>query len=195
MAAFPFPWRRPLLHAVLAAAVPLAAAGTWWYLQEPAPEAGDTPQARYALLERQLARQPRDARARVLKARMDLQAERHALAAAGFRQALDDSPKVARDPGVWLEYAEAEALRQGGRLAGLPATLIDRALSLQADHPQALDLAGSADYEAQRYADAAAHWRRLRNGLAATDPRREQLATAISEAERRARLSLPPPPR
>jgi cytochrome c-type biogenesis protein CcmH len=188
------PWRRPLLHLVLAAAVPLAAAATWWALGEPAPaaqaEAG-TPQAHYELLERQLARQPRDARARVLKARLDLQAERHELAAAGYKQALADSPKVARDPGVWLEYAEAEALRQGGRLAGPPALLIDRALALQADHPQALDLAGSADFEARRYADAAAHWQRLLGALPPDDPRRRQLAAAIADAERRARLSLP----
>ena len=188
------PWRRPLLHAVLAVAVPLAAAGTWWALHGPTAEVG-TPQApadRYALLEHQLERQPRDARARVLKARLDMQAERHELAAAGFKQALADSSKVARDPGVWLEYAEAEALRQGGRLAGPPAQLIDRALALQADHPRALDLAGSADFEAHRYADAAAHWQRLLAALPASDPRRHELAAAIADAECRARLSLPP---
>jgi cytochrome c-type biogenesis protein CcmH len=73
-----------------------------------------------------------------------------------------------------------------------PAALIDRALALQADHPQALDLAGSADFELRRYADAAAHWRRLQSALPAEDARRRELSAAIADAERRARLSLPP---
>jgi len=93
---------------------------------------------------------------------------------------------------VWLECAEAEALRQGGRLTGTPAQLIDRALALQADHPQALDLAGSADFEVQHYAAAAAHWRRLLDALPEGNPRRRELGAAIADAERRARLSLPP---
>ena len=74
------------------------------------------PAARYAALEHQTAKYPRDNRARVLKARMDLQAGRYELAAAGYRAALAAAPKVARDAGVWVELAEAQGLRQGGTL-------------------------------------------------------------------------------
>ena len=97
------------------------------------------PAARYAALEHQIAKYPRDNRARVLKARMDLQAGRYELAAEGYRAAL-------------------------------------------ADHPQALELAGSA---------AARYWQRLIAQIPASDPRHGELAAAIARADKRGRLSLP----
>ena len=151
------------------------------------------PEARYAALEHQIAKYPRDSRARVLKARMDVQAGRYDIAAEGYRAALAAAPKVARDAGVWVEFAEAQGLRQGGRLAGEPRELIGRALAVQADHPQALELAGSAAYEAREFAAAARYWQRLIEQIPASDPRHGELAAAIERAEKRARLSLPEP--
>ncbi len=151
------------------------------------------PEARYAALEHQIAQYPRDSRARVLKARMDVQAGRFDLATEGYRAALAAAPKVARDAGVWVELAEAQGLRQGGTLAGEPRALIARALGIQADHPQALELAGSAAYEAREFAAAARYWQRLIEQIAVSDPRHGELAAAIERAEKRARLSLPEP--
>lgn len=182
----------------LVAAVAASAGGAWWWQAAPpaAPEdeALETaaPAQRHALLERQLQRNPRDARARVLLARMDVEAGAHAAAAAGFERAIADSPKVARDAGVWVELAEAKALQQGGRLAGEPAKLVDHALALQATHPQALDLAGSAAYEAGDYKAAAGHWKQLLAALEPADARREPLTAAIQRAEQRSRFALPP---
>jgi len=201
LAAPGLPWRRVtwILAAVLAAA---AAAGLiGWPQRADEASAGDpaaiTPvaarEARYAALEHQIARYPRDSRARVLKARMDVQAGRYGLAVEGYRAALAAAPKVARDAGVWVELAEAQGLRQGGRLAGEPRELIGRALGIQADHPQALELAGSAAYEAREFTAAARYWRRLIEQIAASDPRHGELAAAIERAEKRARLSLPEP--
>ena len=106
------------------------------------------PAARYAALEHQIAKYPRDNRARVLKARMDLQAGRYELAAAGYRAAL-------------------------------------------ADHPQALELAGSAAYEAREFSAAARYWQRLIAQVPASDPRHGELAAAVARADKRGRLSLP----
>jgi cytochrome c-type biogenesis protein CcmH len=150
--------------------------------------------AAYAELERQVRKYPADERAWVLKARLDVQAGRHELAAAGYAKAIAIGRKVARDPGVWVEYAEARGLAQGGSLLGEPQVSIDRALALDGRHPQALDLAGSAGWEAGDFALAAQHWRRLLALMperAADSTRRDALERAVQRAEMRARLSLP----
>jgi cytochrome c-type biogenesis protein CcmH len=145
----------------------------------------------YVELERHLQRQPGDARALVLKARLDMQAQHFDLAAAAYRFALDGSSKVTRDPAVWLEYAEATALAQGGRLAGPPQKLIDKALSLDPDSPKGLDLAGSAAWERGDFASVVMLWTRLLAQFPSGSARYDELVVAIKQAEQRNRLVLP----
>lgn len=180
---------------LLLAALALAAGAAFHFGWRNVPEGAEAeigPGADYGVLERQLQRNPRDVRVRVLKARADSQAGRHDLAVAGYRRALDDSPKVARDPGVWVELAEALALQQGGKLSGEPSGLLEKALAMNPDHAAALDLAGSAAWEAGDFPAAARHWQRLAGLLKPDDPRQEALAKALSEAQRRSRFTLPP---
>lgn len=148
----------------------------------------------YSELERHLKRQPRDGRALVFKARMDAEAGRFEQAAQGYAEATRVATRVARDPGVWVEYAEARALAQGGSLVGEPEQLLQRALDLDGRHVQALDLAGSAAWERGHYGQAAVLWQRL---LALTPPGSERYAAlvkAIGRAEMLAKVSLPPRP-
>lgn len=146
----------------------------------------------FAELERHLQREPGDARALVLKARLDMQAQRFHAAAEAYGQALAGPSKVALDAAVWVEYAEARGMLQGGRLAGEPQQLIDKALSLDASNPQALDLAGSAAWELRDFATASRYWKRLLEQLAPGTARHAELSAAIERAEQRARVSLPP---
>ncbi len=143
-------------------------------------------------LEQHLQRQPGDPRALIFKARIDLQAQRFAQAAAGYERALQGRSKAALDAGVWVEYAEAVALTQGSRLAGRPRELLARALAINGQHPQALDLAGSAAWEAGDFKQAEAYWHRLLPLVQAGSPRHSALTTAIERAGQRARLALPP---
>ena len=145
-----------------------------------------------AELERHLSSHPADARALVLKARLDMQAQRFELAAAGYQKALEASAKVARDAGVWVEYAEARGMLQGGSLQGQPRQLVDKALSLDAANPKALDLAGSAAWERREFTAAARYWKRLLEQLAPGSARHQALSAAIESAEQRARFELPP---
>ena len=145
-----------------------------------------------AELQQHLQRQPGDARAWVMKARLDMQAQRYEQAAAGFERALQGKSKTIGDAGLWVEYAEARGMQQGGTLAGAPRQLVDKALSLNPDHPQALDLAGSAAWEAGEFALTASHWKRLLAQIPEGSPRHVQLASAIQRAEQRARFALPP---
>jgi cytochrome c-type biogenesis protein CcmH len=123
-----------------------------------------------------------------------MQADRFEPAAAAFEKALAVSTRVARDAGVWVELAEAKGLAQGGRLSGAPVELIGRALAINATHPRALDLAGSAAWEARDFAGAARHWLVLLDQIPAGDSRRVELQAAIDAARERARFSLPSRP-
>jgi cytochrome c-type biogenesis protein CcmH len=196
-------------RAALWAGLPVLAGALYWALGDPdaldpqrgglsaqlrqaeTPLVGPTADQVQAELAQHLLRQPDDPRALVLQARLDLQAQRYPQAVAGFERALKGPSKAAGDAGVWVEYAEAVGLQQAGRLAGRPRQLVDKALALNPDHPQALDLAGSAAWEAGEFTLAARHWQRLLAQLPAGSPRHVQLAAAISRAERRGRFALP----
>jgi len=140
--------------------------------------------ALYGELERHLSRQPEDARALVMKARLDMQADRFDLAAAGYQKALGGSSKATRDADLWLEYAEAVGMAQAGVLAGKPRQLIEKALSLAPENPKALDLAGSAALEQGEHHAALMHWRRLLEQLPPASARHRELARAIEGIER-----------
>jgi cytochrome c-type biogenesis protein CcmH len=160
-------------------------------LQGGLPAAGEAAQGLQAELAQHLARQPDDPRALVLKARLDMRAERFGDAAAAYGRALQGRSKAVNDAGIWAEYAEAKALAQGGQLAGEPVRLLQRALSIDARHPLALDLAGSAAWEVRDFAKAAMYWKRLLELIPAGEPRHAELRTAIQRAEQRARFALP----
>jgi cytochrome c-type biogenesis protein CcmH len=134
-------------------------------------------------LARHLADNPDDARAWALLGRIELALDRFAESGAAFERAVADR-KVARDPDIWCDYADAAGLAQGGRLAGRPADFIARALALDASHPRALEMAGSLAIEQGDPAQALRQWRLLLDQLAANDPRRPGLARAVSRLER-----------
>ncbi len=163
------------------------------FAEQGAPE-GQASEQFYAVLERHLIKQPRDYRALVLKARLDMRAERFDRAVAGYEKAVAGLSRAAKDPAVWVEYAEARGMAQGRTLVGEPLRLVQRALALDAHHAQALELAGSAAWEMRDYANAAKYWERLLTQLTPGETRHAELTGAIERAQRLARLSLPHPP-
>ncbi len=163
-------------------------------LQGGLPAGGEAAERLQAELGKHLARQPDDPRALVLKARLDMRAERFNEAAAAYAKALQGRSKAINDAGIWTEYAEALGMAQGGTLTGEPVRLLQKALSIDAHQPQALDLAGSAAWEVRDFAKAAMYWKRLQERTPAADPRHEALTKAIQRAEQRARFALPGEP-
>lgn len=204
-------WRALLSTGVAAGAV-LTVIGTVWWLQAEPTADPDVKQALADALARSsaapsadgpstaaefeayLQRHPKDVRAMVLKARLDLRSDRFAEAVAGFEKALATSPKVARDPDVWVELAEAKGLQQGGKLVAETADLVEKALALDPQHLRALDLAGSLAWERGDYASATRHWTLLLARIPSNDPRHVELSAAIEAAGRRARFALPTSP-
>ncbi len=180
---------------VAAALLPIAALALYLAAGSPAmlqaataaaaPAGGTTEQ-----LQQHVAATPNDARAWVLLARAKLAADHFAEAATAYERAVALSPKVARDPQVWCEWADAEALRRGA-LRGRPLELVARALALDPLYPRALDLAGSAAVEARDYAGARRHWGRLLGQLDPASAEHAQLAAALDKLERLAQPDAP----
>lgn len=141
-----------------------------------------TPEARRDALSAHLDRNPRDGRAWVLLGLLELDADRFEAAGRAFERALSVSPKVAADPSVWCEYADALGMAQGGSLVGKPTELIEHALSLRANHPKALEMAGSAAYERRDFERAAGYWRRLLPLLPEGSRQRAEVAAAIERS-------------
>jgi cytochrome c-type biogenesis protein CcmH/NrfG len=188
------PARRPVVATVALAVLALCLyALTGGGSAPPGPEergaaAGRPPAPTFrASLAAQVARDPRDGRAWVLLARTEFEADRFGEAAAAYEKAVAASPKVARDPAVWCEYADALGMAQGGSLAGAPRDLIGHALAINPVHPKALEMAGSAAYEARDYESAARYWRELLTQIPARTREHGELAAAIERADEFAR--------
>lgn len=185
-------WRFAALAALLALLLLVAAQIDGARLDQAAlspapPGAGDG--ALVPVLEAHLARTPRDARGWMLLARQHFAADRYDDAARAYERALAASRKVAQDPQAWCELADALAMAQGGRLAGRPRELIDKALALKGSHPRALEMAGSAAYEARDYGRALLYWGTL---LAQLDPQsreHRELRAAVERLQQRTELA------
>jgi cytochrome c-type biogenesis protein CcmH len=129
---------------------------------------------------------PQDGRAWVLEARRHMEANRFGEAASAYEKGLAASRKVAGDPLVWCELADALGMAQGGSLAGRPAELVQKALTLGPTHPRALEMAGSAAVEARDYRRAILYWEQLLAQLPPGTGEHAELSAAI--ARTRARL-------
>ena len=108
-------------------------------------------------------------------------------------KALAASAKIARDADIWCERADALGMARGGALAGEPTAFIERALAIDARHPRALEMAGSAAYQRGEFRLAVRFWNELQ-ALVPADAQAE-LGAAIARAERRAKVALPSPER
>jgi cytochrome c-type biogenesis protein CcmH len=151
----------------------------------PQTSAAEVP-ALIARMQAHLERTPRDARGWVILARMNFSVDRFAESARAYERALAVSRKVAQDPQVWCELADALAMAQGGSLRGKPSEMIDRALGLKGSHPRALEMAGSAAVEAGDYRRALLYWEPLLALLAPQSREHAVLARAIERVRLRA---------
>jgi cytochrome c-type biogenesis protein CcmH len=188
----PTPSSARLAAAIVAVALPLASIVLYERFGEPTALESRAPavESASAPFVAHLARQPDDARAWVLLGRTEADAGRYLDAVNAYEKAIALSPKIARDAGVWAELADALGMAAGGRLAGRPRELVERALALDPAHPRVLEMAGSAAYEAREFGTAARYWRQLAQRI--TDPEaRAELDAAIARADRLARTAIP----
>jgi cytochrome c-type biogenesis protein CcmH len=105
-----------------------------------------------------LKQNPNDPQGWTMLARSYMMQEKFSDAASAYEKL---TALNANDADAWTDYAEALALANGQNLAGKPTEAINRALQINPRHPKALDLSGSAYYQAGDYNKAIEQWQKL----------------------------------
>ena len=133
-------------------------------------------------LAKKLEQNPNDAEGWRMLARSYMSLERYSEAAAAFEHVTALS---SNDASAWADYAEASAMTSGQRLAGKPTEAISRALQIDPKHQKALDLAGSAAFQAGDYPKAIDYWQKL---LVLLRPGSEELRSISAQITRTKQL-------
>jgi len=94
------------------------------------------------------------------------------------------------DPEVLVQYADALAMTQGGRLTGKPAEHVFQALELDPNNTQGLWLAGMAMQEQKDYLAALNYWRRLEPNMDDDPESQVALRDLINRAERKLKVEV-----
>jgi cytochrome c-type biogenesis protein CcmH len=134
-------------------------------------------------LAKRLEQNPNDAQGWLMLARSYTLMERFSDAASAYEHA---TALNGNDAGIWADYAEASAMANGQRLAGKPTEAINRALQLDPKNQKALDLAGSAAYQAGDYQKAIDYWQRLLAQLPAGSEELKTITDQITKAKQSA---------
>jgi cytochrome c-type biogenesis protein CcmH len=152
-----------------------------------ASENGDPSQQRIeanvASLAKRLEQSPGDADGWKMLARSYTSLERYGEASAAYAKATTLKPN---DADLWADYAFALAMASGQKLQGQPVELVKKALQLDPENPKALELAGSAAFEAGDYRRAIDYWQKLIKKVPANSEVAESLSQRINAAKTRA---------
>ncbi|HVS83285.1 MAG TPA: c-type cytochrome biogenesis protein CcmI [Pyrinomonadaceae bacterium] len=132
-------------------------------------------QANVGKLAKRLEENPNDVQGWTMLGRSYTMMERYSDAANAYARA---TALNANDASLWADFAEAQALANGQRIAGKPLEAVDRALQLDPKNEKALALAGSAAFEARDYKKAIEYWQKLPPGSEIRQDVSEQLAKA-----------------
>ncbi len=100
---------------------------------------------------------------------------------------------LSRDDNLLIERAEVLAQKNGGSFAGEPWSIIQRVLTADPHHLNALFLAGSASYAEMNFTTALRYWERAREVVPADSPDAPELDRAIAEARNKLGLPAIPP--
>jgi len=100
---------------------------------------------------------------------------------------------LSRDDNLSIERAEVLAQNNGGSFAGEPWSIIQRVLTADPHHLNALFLAGSASYAEMNFNTALRYWERAREVVPADSPDAPELDRAIAEARDKMGLPAIPP--
>lgn len=139
-------------------------------------------EANVASLAKRMEQNPGDAAGWTMLGRSYLTLQKYIDASNAYGRAASLKPD---DPDVWADYAFATGMANGKSLLGQPTELIRKALALDPENPKALELAGSAAFEAKNYQEAISYWQRL---LQKT-PKDSELGQALTERIERAKAA------
>jgi len=140
-------------------------------------------------LTRRLQDEPNNMEGWVMLGRVQRARERYEESAEAYAKAL----ALSRDDNLSIERAEVLAQKNGGSFAGEPWSIIQRVLTADPHHLNALFLAGSASYAEMNFNTALRYWERAREVVPTDSPDAPELDRAIAEARNKMGLPAIPP--
>ena len=183
--------RRPPAAALAAGvAVPLVAGLVYLALGNPAslwPRGGPDRVGPHQLdatigqLTARLEKNPEDGKGWVMLARSQAVLGRFTEASSAYARSVALFPDDAQ---LLADYADTLAMARGGRLAGEPEKIVERALRADPDNGKALALAGTIAFESKDFATAVNHWQRLQGLIPADSELARSIQAGIAEAKR-----------
>jgi cytochrome c-type biogenesis protein CcmH len=90
------------------------------------------------------------------------------------------------DADLLADYAFSLAMASGQKLQGKPVEILNKALEIDPDNPKAMELAGSAAFEANDYKRAIEYWQKLLDKVPANSEVANSLTERINKAKTRA---------
>jgi cytochrome c-type biogenesis protein CcmH len=136
--------------------------------------------ANVAKLAQRLEQNPGDVQGWIMLGRSYSNLEKYKEASDAFAKASALKPT---DADLLSDYAFSLAMANGQKLQGRPNELISKALKLDPENPKALELAGSAAFEAKDYKQAIAYWQKLLQKSSGDAEVTQALTERINEAK------------
>ena len=132
-------------------------------------------------LAERLKSNPGDAQGWAMLARSYNSMDKWGEATGAYAKATELSPN---DADLWAEYAFAQAMANGKSLEGKPLELVNRALKVDPQNAKALQLAGSAAFQARDYKKAIDYWQSILKQVPADSEVAQAINQRINEAKR-----------
>lgn len=140
-------------------------------------------EANVATLAKRLEQNPADLDGWKMLARSYTSLARYKEASAAYEKA---TALKSDDADLLADYAFSLAMAGEQKLQGKPLELINKALELDPENPKAMELAGSAAFEAQDYNRAIAYWQKLLKRVPPNSEVADSLNERINTAKTRA---------
>lgn len=137
-------------------------------------------EANVGALAKRLEQKPDDAQGWAMLARSYLNLEKYKEAGDAYARATSLNPT---DADLLTEYAFVVAMNNGRQLQGQPQELIKRALEIAPENPKALELAGSAEFQAKNYDQAIFYWKKVLAKTSADSELGRSVSQRIDEAK------------
>ncbi|HEX5600934.1 MAG TPA: c-type cytochrome biogenesis protein CcmI [Pyrinomonadaceae bacterium] len=133
-----------------------------------------------AKLAKRLESNPNDAQGWTMLARSYSSMEKYSEAVNAYAKATELNPK---DADLLAEYAFVTGMAGGRSLEGKPTEIINRALKVDPENAKALQLAGSAAFQAKDYKKAIDYWQRVLKRVPPGSEVAETITARINEAK------------
>lgn len=97
---------------------------------------------------------------------------------------------VNNDPNLLVDYADLLAVRANNNIEGRPLEMVNKALSLDPQHPMGLMMSGVAAYRRSDFKAAVAQWEKLLTLLEPGSPDAQQVQNDIADAQAKAGMPV-----